>query len=103
MTIGRMNPMSFPVVQRGGLRMFDNPRIQQAVDAALSELEAREGTKNWAAVVHHVYNADGTEVENVTKVSVAVKIGDSWSIAAGAYKDWAHGDLGAEGKVVISG
>ena len=105
MTIGRMNPLNqYPVYQtEDGLRRFENARIQRAVDDALAELERKEGAKNWAAVVHHVYNSDGTEVENVTRVSVAVKLADRWSIAAGAFKDWSNGEVGAEGKVIISG
>jgi hypothetical protein len=81
-----------------GIRTFANDKLQSAIDEAVKALDG----KIVAAVAHHIYRNDGTEIENITKVSVAVRIGDSWSIMAGAYKDWEHGDVGAEAKATFS-
>lgn len=81
-----------------GLRVFENQRIQSAVDQAISSLRDSD---TWAVVGHHVYNDDGTRVENVTKLSLVVRLDAGFSVAVGAYKDWQSGSQGVEGKVVF--
>lgn len=83
-----------------GVRVFDNAKIQGAIDSALAAMGPDD---RFATVAHHVYRSDGTKVENVTKLSVVVKVKGGFSIAAGAYKDWTSGDQGAEGKIVFKG
>lgn len=81
----------------GGLRRFSNAKLQSAIDDAI----ASAGDAHFVAVAHHVYEQSGEEVENVTKVSALVRLADGkFSLAAGAYKDWNKGDLGAEAKVI---
>jgi hypothetical protein len=82
-----------------GLGTFVNPKTQAAIDLGLAELEPG---KTFAAVAHHVYDNDGTRIENVTKVSFVVRLPEGFSVQAGAYKDWQHGDHGVEGKIVWS-
>ncbi len=90
----------FPLVQgTDGLRRFSDTRIQTAIDSALAALEPG---KSLAVVAHHVYHNDGTAVENVTKLSLVVRLPAGFSVAAAAYKDWTSGELGAEGEVVWS-
>lgn len=83
------------VYQTGSLRRFTDDRIQQAVDSALAEAKPEDKV---VVVAHHVYNSDGT---NVTKLSALVRLPAGFSVMAGAYKDWAKGDVGAEGKIVF--
>lgn len=81
-----------------GLRRFVNPNIQAAVDSALSELGPNDQV---AVVAHQVYNADGTVVTNKTMLSAVARTKDQkWSVMVAGYKDWSHGDLGGEAKVV---
>lgn len=80
-----------------GLRRFSNAKLQSAIDDAI----ASAGDSPFVAVAHHVYEQNGVEVDNVTKVSALVRMQDGkFSLAVGAYKDWTKGDLGAEAKVV---
>lgn len=81
-----------------GIVRFSNTRLQAAVDDAAKALGADD---HFAAVAHHVYNQDGTEVENVTKVSAIVRTKDGkLSLAVAGYKDWSKGSLGGEAAVV---
>jgi hypothetical protein len=79
-----------------GTRAFTNAKLQSAIDMALSKARDDEP---FLAVAHHVFNQDGTQVENVTKASFFVRLPKGLSIACGGYKDWtkpkAHG-VGAE-------
>jgi hypothetical protein len=94
-------PQIFPMKKLpNGLRVFENGRIQAAVDNAIASLEPGE---SWAIVGHHVYRDDGTVIENVSKVSVVVRLGDHFSVAAGAFQDWTKHDRGVEGKVILKG
>jgi len=80
-----------------GLRRFSNSKLQSAIDDAI----ASAGEAHFVAVAHQVYQQNGDQVENVTKVSALVRLQDGkFSLAVGAYKDWTKGDLGAEAKVV---
>lgn len=81
-----------------GIRRFTNSKLQGAIDDAFNAAKATD--KPFVVVAHQVYNQDGSTVENVTKISAFVKVGDSLSMAVGGYKDWTKGDLGAEAKVV---
>jgi hypothetical protein len=80
-----------------GARRFTNAKLQSAIDDAFAALPA---DKSVAAVVHHVYNQDGTAVENVTKVSIVARGPFGSTIMAAAFKDWTKGDIGAEAKLV---
>lgn len=79
-----------------GTRAFTNNVLQSAIDLALAKAEPRDP---FLAVAHHVYNQDGTRIENVTKASFFVRLPAGLSLACGGYKDWtkpkAHG-VGAE-------
>jgi hypothetical protein len=80
-----------------GIRKFSNSRLQSAIDDAFKVLPP---DKNAAIVAHHVYNQDGTAVENITKLSIFVKGPAGFTLAAAGYKDWASGNQGAEAKLV---
>lgn len=83
-----------------GIRVFENAKLQSAIDQAAAALGS---DKTYAAVAHHVYRDDGTRIENVTKVSFIVRGPAGISVAVGAYKDWSGGDQGAEGKIIWAG
>lgn len=83
--------------QSGDVRRFSNLKLQAAIDSALAEAHPDDKV---VVVAHHVYNADGSVVENITKVSALVRLPAGFSLMAGGYKDWSKGDLGAEGKIV---
>ena len=63
--------------QFGKVRHFSNPRIQDQIDAVLKHVSADKPV----AVVGHVTNQGW-------KMSAAARIGDDWTIMAGAFKDW---------------
>lgn len=84
-------------IQSGPFRRFANAQIQAAIDSALAEAKPEDSV---VVVAHHVYNNDGTVVQNVTKLSALVRLPAGFSLMAGAYKDWTKGDIGAEGKIV---
>jgi hypothetical protein len=90
--------MSEALYDSGGIRRFSNLKIQSAIDSALAESKPEDKV---VVVAHHVYNNDGTVVENVTKLSALVKLPGGFSVMAAAYKDWGKGDIGAEGKIVF--
>lgn len=92
--IAPYNP--YAIREQNGIRTFENAKLQSVIDDAVQAV----GDRHFAAVAHHVYHNDGTVVENVTKVSLLVKVGGGFSLAAGAYKDWTSGDLGAEAKAI---
>ena len=80
-----------------GIRRFTNAKLQSAIDDAI----AAAGDSHFVAVAHHEYSQDGTADMNVTKVSGLVKTSNGrFTLVAAAYKDWEHGDLGVESKVV---
>ena len=76
-----------------GIRKFSDARINIAIESALAEMKPDEKV---AIVAHHVY----TGGENVTKLSAVYRLGPTFTVMAGAFKDWTKGDLGAEAKVV---
>jgi len=78
----------------GGIRRFSDARIQAAIDSALAEAKPEDKV---CVVAHHTF-AGG---ENVTKLSVMVRLPAGFSVMAGAFKDWSKGDVGAEGKIVF--
>ena len=78
------------IVEKNGIRRFDNSQIQKAIDRAIA---AKAADKKVASVAH-------ADLEGVS-LSMVVKLGDTWSIAAGAYKPW-KGPLAAEAEVVWS-
>ena len=80
-----------------GIKRFSNAKIQSAIDSALSEASPDD---KLVIVAHHVYNDDGTRVENITKLSALYRLSKGFSVVAGSYKDWAKGDLGVEGKII---
>lgn len=86
-----------PTYDSGGVRRFSNLNIQAAIDSALAEAKPEDKV---VVVAHHVFNTDGTVVENVTKASILVRLPAGFSVMAGGYKDWSKGSLGAEGKIV---
>jgi hypothetical protein len=80
-----------PVVQgEDGLRRFEDPILQTAVENALAHLP--EG-KHVATVAH----ASLTGVS----LSVVARIDKGWSVCASAFKPW-HGQMVAEAEVVWS-
>jgi hypothetical protein len=81
----------------GGVRRFSNLKIQAAIDTALAE--ATDADKV-VIVAHHVYNTDGSVVENRTMMSALVRLPAGFSVMAGGFKDWTKGELGVEGKIV---
>lgn len=80
-----------------GIRRFSNAKLQSAIDDAFKVLP--EG-KHAAIVAHHVYEQNGDEITNVTKVSVFIKGPAGFTLAAAGFKDWDKGDVGAEAKLV---
>ncbi len=78
------------VVETDGIRRFDNGGLQRAIDRAI---KAKAADHKVAAVAH-------ADMEGAS-VSLLVKLGDAWSISAGAYKPW-NGSLTAEAQVVWS-
>ena len=87
----------YATYDQGGIRKFTNAKLQSAIDDAL----AAAGDSHFVVVGHHEFNQDGSQVENVTKVSALVRMADGkFSVAVAGYKDWTKGDMGAEAKVV---
>ncbi len=80
-----------------GIAKFSNTKLQSAIDDAIAAMGLDD---HFAAVAHHVYNQDGTAVENVTKVSAVVRVKGGFSLAVAGYKDWTKNALGAEAKIV---
>ncbi len=78
------------VVETNGIRRFNDGGLQRAIDRAL---KAKAADKKVAAVAH-------ADLEGAS-VSLLVKLGDTWSISAGAYKPW-NGSPTAEATVVWS-
>jgi hypothetical protein len=91
------SPPPFPGAP--GLRSFANPKTQAAIEMGLAELGEGETV---AAVVHHIYNQHGDQIENESKVSIVVRLPYGFSVMAGAFKDWQGGDQGVEGKITFS-
>lgn len=79
-----------------GLKRFTNAKLQSAIDTAI----ASAGDAPVVVVAHHLYEQNGSAVENVTKASILVRLPHGFSLMAGGYKDWSKGDLGAEAKLV---
>jgi hypothetical protein len=88
-----------PVPGFPGLRSFANPKTQAAIEMGLAELNDGETV---AAIVHHIYNQHGDQIENESKVSIVVRLPYGFSVMAGAFKDWQGGDQGVEGKLTFS-
>lgn len=87
----------FGVTKVGGLRVFSNEKLQNAIDMAVADA----GDAPFVVVAHHEFDQHGAENTNVTKLSVVGKTADGeWTVVAGAFKDWTSGDLGAGAKVV---
>jgi len=82
-----------------GIRRFENPKTQAALEMGLAELKPGDTV---AAVVHHIYNQHGEQIQNETKVSIVVRLPYGFSVMAGAFKDWQGGDQGVEGKLAFS-
>lgn len=78
----------------GGIRRFSDARIQAAVDSALAEAKPEDKV---CVVAHHTFAAG----ENITRLSIMVRMPAGFSVMAGAFKDWQKGDVGAEGKIVF--
>ena len=78
-----------------GQRVFSNQHLQSAIDRAI----ANAGDDHVIVVAHHDYTEDGQVRENVTKLSLLVRVNDQFSVSVAAYKDWdkdiGHG-VGAE-------
>jgi hypothetical protein len=91
-------PLNLSTYESGPFRRFSNPYTQAALDSALIEMSPDDPV---VVVAHHVYNDDGTQVENVTKLSAVARLPNGGlSVMVGAYKDWSKGDKGVEGKIV---
>ena len=93
------NPLA--VYEKDGIRRFINPWLQDEMASILADMMSGETI---AVVAHHLYNQDGTKVENTAKLSAVVRNPFGWSglsIMAGGFKDWTSGELGAEGKIVF--
>ena len=93
------NPAQLVEVPRLGIRMFENPKTQAALEMGLAELSP---TDTVAAIVHHIYDQHGEQIRNETKVSIVVRLPYGFSVMAGAFKDWQGGDQGVEGKLAFS-
>jgi len=78
------------VTETAGIRRFDDPNIQSAIDRALKALPS---DRKVAAVAH----------ANLTGVSLSLvtRLGGDWSVAASCYKPYA-GKLVAAAEVVWS-
>lgn len=85
-----MNPLLY---ERRGNRLFTDARINDSINAALSALGGKDGM---AVVAHHIYEGD----VNISKLSVVYKRGDSFTVAAAAFKDWLKNDAGVEAQIV---
>ena len=97
---GTQPPLYNPLAKwedANGIRKFSNVKLQGAIDDAFKTLPP---DKHAAIVAHHIYNQDGSEVENITKVSIFVKGPAGFTLAAAGYKDWSKGSVGAEAKLV---
>lgn len=93
-----MGSANLTTYESGPFRRFTNPYTQAALDSALAEVSDADPV---VVIAHHVYNADGTKVENKTMLSAVVKLPAGFSLMVGGYKDWTKPlDQGVEGKVV---
>lgn len=89
---------SLKTYESGPFRRFTNPYTQAALDSGLAEASADDPV---VVVAHHVYNADGTKIENRTMLSIVAKLPAGFSVMVGGYKDWTKPlDQGFEGKIV---
>jgi hypothetical protein len=80
-------PGGLSLTQVAGIRRFDDAKIQAAIDNALAGLRA---DLKCAVVAHATMTG--------ASLSVVVKLGDQWSITAGAFKPYS-GTLTAEAEV----
>lgn len=88
----------YSLYQSGPFRRFMNPYTQAALDSALSEASPEDPV---VIVAHHIFNTDGTAIENKTMLSAVVRLPAGFSVMVGAYKDWTKPlDQGVEGKLV---
>jgi hypothetical protein len=82
--------MDSKLMQVSGIRTFSDANIQKAIDQALTKLPSGHTV---AAVAHADLNG--------ASVSLVVKLGDKWSVMAGAYQPY-KGKLSAEAEVIWS-
>jgi hypothetical protein len=80
-------PGGLSITQAAGIRRFDDAKIQSAIDNALAGLPA---DRKCAVVAHATMTG--------ASLSLVVKLGDQWSVAAGAFKPYA-GPMTAEADV----
>ena len=85
------------VSKAGLIRRFENPKTQAALDLGIAEMGPDDPV---AVIVHQIYNVDGSAIQNETKASIVVRLGNQVSIMAAGYKDWTKPGYGVEGKLV---
>jgi hypothetical protein len=91
-------PDPLAVYQSGPFKRFTNPYTQAALDSALAEADADDPV---VIVAHHLYNTDGTKIENRTMLSAVVRLPAGLSLMVGGFKDWTKPlDQGVEGKLI---
>ena len=84
--------MNFMLKEREGIRMFSDSKIQEAIDDALQHVSE---DKPVAVVAHATPMGQ--------RISLAVRLGDKWSIMAAAYRQASrkeHTSYGVAAKVV---
>lgn len=85
------------VSKAGLIRRFENPKTQAALDLGIAEMNPEDRV---GVIVHHVYDSSGVAIQNETKATIVVKLGNQFSIAAAGYKDWTKPGFTVEGKLV---
>lgn len=87
MTSTSTTPGGLSLTQVAGIRRFDDAKIQAAIDNALAGLPA---DRKCAVVAHATMTG--------ASLSLVVRLGDKWSVAAGAFKPYS-GPMTAEADI----
>lgn len=88
-----MNELVKEVINGREVRKFSNIKIQEAIESALKSLPPGA---NVAVVGNVEYSGQKTLAG-----SIAVKLGDNWSIMAGGYKNFeVKDDWGVGGRII---
>ena len=81
----------------GLIRRFENPKTQAALDLGIAEMDSADRV---GVIVHHIYDTAGAVIQNETKATIVVRLGNQFSIAAAGFKDWTKPGFTVEGKLV---
>lgn len=81
----------------GLIRRFENPKTQAALDLGIAELDPSDQV---GVIIHHIYDTSGAVIENESKATIVVRLGNQFSVMAAGYKDWTKPGYTVEGKLV---